>query len=133
MNEASNAIIGGAFQVESRLGFGFLERIYRNALVHVLQEAGVTVKAEVPIKVLWTPGVVLGTYQADLVVEGALIVEIKTVERLHDAHRAQLLNYLKGTGLTLGLLLNFGPRGLEKRRVVNAFVDGPLPYLRESA
>jgi GxxExxY protein len=119
-NRISERIIQGAFQVSNALGSGFLEKVYENALAHRLRKDGMRVDQQKAIKVHYD-GVVVGEYFADLVVEEAVIVELKTVKHIEDIHLAQTLYYLKGTGFRLGLILNFGKPRVEIKRVVNHF------------
>ncbi len=114
--ELSEKVIGCAFKVSNTLGCGFLERVYENALSHELRKAGLSVVQQQKIDVIYD-GVVVGFYEADIIVEGVLVLEIKALRALDDAHKAQLLNYLKGTGLRLGLLINFGTSKVEVKRV----------------
>jgi GxxExxY protein len=117
LNQISEKIIGCAFVVSNTLGAGFLEKVYENALSHELRKAGLTVEQQHSIAIHYD-GVVVGIYTADLLVENALLVELKAVTTLDTVHRAQCINYLKGSGLWLCLLLNFGSPRLEIRRVV---------------
>lgn len=110
-------IIGAAFTVSNALGHGFLELVYKNALAEELTVAGLTVAKEKTFPVLYR-GKQMGLYTADLVIEDAVIIELKATDILVQAHRAQLLNYLKASGLPVGLLLNFGKPKLEIRRVI---------------
>lgn len=114
--DITDAILKSYYAVYNTLGFGFLERVYENALALELEEAGVAVQTQVPIAVSYKDKVV-GEYFADILVDNAVIVELKAAESLVDAHRLQLLNYLKATGYEVGLLLNFG-RKPEFKRVV---------------
>ena len=117
VNEITYIINGAVFEVNKVLGPGFLEKVYENALVEELRRRGLKVENQVPIEVKYK-GVRVGEYFADLLVEGKVIVELKTVEQLERVHSAQLLNYLKATGMKVGLLINFkGPKA-EVRRVV---------------
>ena len=100
------------------LGVGFLEKVYENALAHQLIKDGMRIEQQKSIKVYYDD-VVVGDYFADLVVEGAVIVELKAAKNIEDIHLAQTLNYLKATGLKLGLILNFGKPRVEIKRVVN--------------
>ena len=109
-------VIGAFFDVYNELGHGFAEGVYQRALPIALASRGVGVEREVPLRVLFR-GEPVGDYRADLVVEQRVIVEVKAVEKLVAAHDAQLLNYLRATGLQLGLLLNFGPRATFRRLV----------------
>lgn len=110
-------VIGAAFAVSKALGHGFLETVYKNALRVELVKAGLTVTTEKAFPVSYR-GEPVGTYIADMVVADVLIVELKTVEALGAAHGAQLLNYLKASGLSAGLLLNFGRPRIEVKRIV---------------
>jgi GxxExxY protein len=109
-------VIGCAFSVLNTLGSGFLEKVYENALAQELRDAGLDGRAT-----MWRHyhGVVVGEYSTDLLVEGVLLVELKTVKELGDVHRMQCINYLKATGRPLCLLLNFGKPRLEIIRVVS--------------
>lgn len=116
-SELTERIIGCAFRVSSELGTGFLEKVYENALAHELRKASFTFAQQARLAVRYD-GVVVGDYIADLVVEEQILLEIKSVEKLHNAHVAQALNYLRATGLPLCLLLNFATPKLEIRRVI---------------
>jgi GxxExxY protein len=118
LNGITERIIGCAFTVLNTLGAGFLEKVYENALMHELGKNGLDVVQQHDITVYYD-GVVVGAYTADLLVEDAILVELKAVRALDANHGAQCLNYLKGTGLTLCLLLNFGMPRLEIKRLVN--------------
>ena len=118
LNELSGNVIGCAFTVLNTLGAGFLEKVYENALAHELRKAGFAVAQQRGVTVTYD-GVVVGEYFVDLMIEDMLLVELKTVKALDEAHRAQCVNYLKATGLPLCLLLNFGRPRLEIKRVVN--------------
>jgi len=115
--EITHQIIGAAFEVWKVLGYRFLEKVYENALVVELRRLGLTVEPQVPIDVFYK-GVLVGQYFADLLVEGKVIVEIKAKKAYNPKHEAQLLNYLKATGMTVGPLLNFGERRCEHKRLV---------------
>ena len=117
-DQLSNKIIGCALTVSNALGVGFLEKVYENALAHELRKAGLTVNQQYPITIHYD-GVPVGSYAADLLVEKTVLVELKAVTALDTIHRAQCINYLKGSGLRLCLLLNFGSPRLEIKRVVN--------------
>lgn len=117
LNQITERIIGCAFTVANALGHGFLEKVYENALAHELRKAALAVAQQRGVAVHYD-GVVVGEYTADLLVEDAVIVELKAVKALEDAHLAQCLNYLKATGLELALLVNFGAPRVDVRRVV---------------
>jgi len=118
LNDISQRVIGGAFTVLNVLGAGFLEKVYENALAHELRKAGLAVEQQRGLTITYD-GIVAGEYVADLIVERALLIELKTVTALNEAHHAQCINYLKASGLKLGLLLNFGMKRLEIKRVAN--------------
>lgn len=101
-------VIGSFFDVYNELGYGFLESVYRESLARALRASGLHVGQEVELRVHFR-GAPVGSFRADLIVAHLLVVETKAVERLADAHRAQLRNYLRATDLEIGLLLNFGP------------------------
>src|SRR5690606_17436701 len=113
--QVTEPVIGCAFRVVNTLGYGFLEKVYENALAHELRKAGLNVRAQMPIPV-WYDAVQVGDYCCDLLVEGVLLIELKTGKGIDGAHTSQCLNYLKATGLTICLLINFGPR-LEIKRL----------------
>jgi GxxExxY protein len=117
LNRVSERIIGGAMTVLNTLGSGFLEKVYENALAHELRKAGLAVAQQHGIAVQYD-GVIVGEYAVDLLVEDAVLVELKAVRALDDIHRAQCLNYLKATDLHLCLLVNFGKTRLEVKRIV---------------
>lgn len=109
-------IIGVFYDVYNELGHGFLESIYETAMVIALREKGMTVEQQVEIPV-WFRGQKIGTFFADLLVEGVVIVELKAVRSIDPSHEAQLLHYLRATEIELGLLLNFGVRPEIKRKI----------------
>ena len=117
MDAISNRVIGCALTVANTLGSGFLEKVYENALALELRRAGLAVAQQHGISVVYL-GVTVGEYVVDLLVEGVLLVELKTVRALDHGHRAQCINYLRATGMQLCLLLNFGTPRLEIKRVV---------------
>jgi len=117
LDALSNRIIGCAFAVANALGSGFLEKVYENALAMELRMAGLGVEQQRGITVTYK-GSVVGEYFVDILVEGAILIELKTVRALDRAHRAQCINYLRGTGKHLCLLFNFGTPRLEFQRVV---------------
>lgn len=110
-------IIGAGLDVFHSLGHGFLEGVYKKAMLRHFQISGVKAAEEVAFRIDYL-GASVGTYIADLVVENTVIVELKAVDALVGAHRAQLLNYLKASRLPVGLLLNFGSPRLEIKRVL---------------
>jgi GxxExxY protein len=108
-------IIGCAMKVHRRLGPGFLETVYRRALLHELRIAHLRAEEEDRVSVYYD-GVSVGEFIADIMVEGKLILELKAVESLSRAHEIQTVNYLTATGLELGLLINFGAHRLQFKR-----------------
>ena len=114
--ELTDAIIGAFYHVYNTLGYGFLEKVYENALAHELRKRGLQVAQQVPIKVFYD-GVVVGEYFADLLVNELVMLELKSVETIVPEHEAQMVNYLKSTKVEVGLLLNFGPKPEVKRKV----------------
>ena len=115
--ELTDKIIGGAMEVSNTLGIGFLEKVYENALAIELEELGLDVQQQKSIQVKYKDRMV-GEYVADLIVDGIVVIELKSVDKIAKAHEAQLLNYLKATGLRIGLILNFGTPRLGIRRLV---------------
>ncbi len=111
-------VIGCAFLVGNTLGHGFLEKVYENALALELRKSGLTVETQKAVSVFYC-GVVVGDYVADFIIEDDLIVELKAVSSLQNIHFAQCQNYLKATGIKLGLVINFGSEKVEVRRVSN--------------
>ena len=105
-----------AYELHVYLGVGYLEKVYENGLRHRLEKAGFLVQTQVPIQVKDEDGYLLGDYVADMIVDG-LIIELKAVTTLLDVHVAQLMNYLKATGLEHGLLLNFGSEKFQCKKI----------------
>ena len=116
LSELTEKIIGCAYIVSNSLGCGFLEKVYGNALAHELQQKGLKVVQQKPIKIYYKD-VLVGEYVADLVVEDNVLVELKAVQDLDDIHYAQCLNYLRATALGVCPLLNFGKPELQVRRI----------------
>jgi GxxExxY protein len=117
LNDITYAINGAIFEVNKVLGPGFLEKIYENALVYELKNRGLKAIGQAPITVKYK-GQSVGEYFSDLLVEDSVIVELKTAERIEKIHEAQLLNYLKATGIQVGLLANFRHPKAEIKRFV---------------
>ncbi len=115
--DLSYKIVGLAMQVHNQLGHGFLEKVYENALMVLLRREGIKAKQQAPISVCFE-GEVVGDYYSDILVEDKIILELKVAEKIIDIHRAQILNYLKATGLKLAMLLNFGQERLLYERIV---------------
>ena len=119
INQITYQINGAVFEVNKVLGPGFLEKVYENALKVELKRRGLKAECQVPIEVFYKNNLV-GEYFADILVEGKVIIELKTVKTIDKVHEAQLLNYLKATGLKVGLIVNFKhPKAEIKRMVLN--------------
>lgn len=117
--EESYKIVGAAFKVYNNLGPGFLEAVYQEALEIEFQRQGIPYEREKELNIVYDGILLKQTYRADFVCYGKIIVELKAVSELDDAHRSQVYNYLHATGYRLGLLLNFGCSDeLEKERIV---------------
>ncbi len=115
-SDLTELIIKAYYQVFNRLGYGFLEKVYENALAIELQKTGLTCSQQQPIEVYYD-NLVVGCYIADMIVNDCILLEIKAAESLHEAHEAQLTNYLRATKIEVGLLLNFGKKPEVKRKV----------------
>lgn len=115
-DEITEAVIGAFYEVYNVLGFGFLEKVYEMALACEFARLGLGFSRQVPIEVCYK-GDVVGEYCADFLVEGEVIVEVKAIIGLTGSDEAQLLNYLKATGKSVGLLLNFGKKAEVRRRI----------------
>ena len=120
LNDLSRRVIGAAQRVSSTLGYGFLEKVYENALCLELRKRNLHFQQQMPLQVAYD-GVIVGDYIPDIVVEDSMIVEVKAISSIGLAHRQQCLNYLRAADLRLGLLLNFGRAHLEIGRVVHRF------------
>ena len=120
--DLTERIIKCCFQVSNELGCGFLESVYERALLIALHEEGLNAAAQVPLKVDFR-GNCVGEFFADIVVGSEVLVELKAAKAIAPEHVAQVLNYLKATGLQVGLLVNFGNAKLEYRRFNNHFEE----------
>jgi GxxExxY protein len=110
-------MIGCAMRVHRELGYGFLEKVYENSLMILFEKEPIKAKQQYPVPVYFE-GQIVGEYCADILVEDKILIELKTVEKIANVHYAQVLNYLKATGIQLGLLINFGPQKLEYERII---------------
>ena len=117
--EITDQILKAYYKVYNHLGYGFLEKVYENALGIELQKAGLFCERQKPIKVFYDEKVV-GNYFADLVVNDRVIIELKAAIGICEEHECQLINYLKATEIEVGLLLNFGKKPDFKRKVFSA-------------
>jgi GxxExxY protein len=118
LDNLTEHIIGACYEVGNELGAGFLETVYENALLIALKDKGINAANQVPLEVKFRDKTV-GKYFADVVVENQVIIELKAVKSLASEHIAQILNYLRGTNLPVGLLVNFGNPKIEIRRLEN--------------
>jgi GxxExxY protein len=114
--ELSEKIIKAFYKVYNTLGYGFLEKVYENAMMIELQKMGLKAQRQVPIKVFYDMQLV-GEYYADILVEDSIVLELKAAESLREEHECQLINYLKATELEVGLLFNFGKTPQFKRKI----------------
>lgn len=115
--DLSYKIIGLAMEVHSRLGYGFLEKVYENALMLLLRREGIDARQQHPIKVHFENEIV-GEYVADILVDERIILEINALDYISEVHRAQALNYLRATELRLAIILNFRKKKLQYERLV---------------
>ncbi len=127
-SDITDKIISAFYTVYNTLGYGFLEKVYRNAMTVELRKQGLAVVPEAPIRVYYD-GQVVGEYFADLLVDDAVLVELKAARQLADQHEAQLLNYLKATPYEVGLLLNFGPKPDLKRKAYDNSRKGSMKWM----
>ena len=124
-SELTEKIIGVFYAVYNELGYGFLESTYAEAMVIAFEDAGLKVAREVSVPV-WFRGRKAGQYFADLLVEGTVLLELKTAKQIDSSHEAQLLHYLRATEIEVGLLLNFGARSQFRRLLF----DNPRKQIR---
>jgi len=117
INRITEKIIGCAYKVANELGCGFLEKVYENALGYEIGKIGLKVEQQKQVKVFYDK-IEVGFYETDLIVQDIVLVELKGVKNLDEAHKAQCLNYLKATGLKICLLINFGNPRVEVKRFV---------------
>ena len=115
--ELTEKIIGCAYRVYNRMGFGYLESVYEKCMLIELRKAGFDIESQKPIRVQYD-GEVVGDFIADILVNDTVILELKSVRKLVEAHEVQLVNYLVATGKPVGLLINFGETRVEVKRKV---------------
>jgi GxxExxY protein len=118
--ELTEKIIKIFYKVYNTLGYGFLEKIYENAMMIEFRKALILAESQSPIRVVYE-GELVGEHAADIVVDKKVIIELKAVKSLMQDHHAQLLNYLKATDIEVGLLLNFGPKPEISRKIFDNF------------
>lgn len=127
--ELTNRIIGIYYEIYTDLGYGFLEKVYQNAMFYELQRQGYEAEAQKPIKV-FHKGVIVGEYFADILVENQVLLELKAADKLVLEHEYQLINYLKATKIEVGLLFNFGANPEFKRKIMT---NDKKPLLKSKA
>ena len=120
-------VIGAAMKVHSKLGPGFLESVYQNALIWELRKNGLKAETQRPISVYYDDQIV-GAFTADVLVNSSLIIELKAIQSLAKAHEVQLVNYLVATGIDEGLVLNFGAERLEFKKKFRVPKSEPISF-----
>jgi GxxExxY protein len=120
--ELSRKILQACFEVSNELGIGFLESVYENALLIALRQKGLGAEEQIDLKVRFR-GAIVGDFSVDILVENKILLELKAVSALAKEHQAQIINYLKATGMEVGMLINFGNPRLEYRRFENKFLE----------
>ncbi len=123
-------ILESCFEVSNELGIGFVESVYQNALLISLRQKGLKAEKEVVLKVKFR-NVTVGEFKVDILVEDKVIIELKAVNALVGEHKAQTINYLKASGIEVGLLVNFGNPKIEYRRFDNKFIEQDKMNLRD--
>jgi len=119
--ELSHKILQACFEVSNELGIGFLESVYEEALLIVLRQKGLNAYSQMSLAVKFR-GIVVGEFYVDILVEKKILLELKAASALSKEHQAQIINYLKATGVEVGMLINFGNPKLEYRRFENKFL-----------
>jgi GxxExxY protein len=124
-NELAKVVVDVAYQIHRKLGPGLFESVYQAVLIHELRKRGLRVEGEIAVPVIWEDVRLEVGFKADVIVEGKLILELKSVEAIHPVHKKQLLTYLRLTDCRLGLLINFGTELIKDgiSRVVNGLVE----------
>jgi len=120
-NDITDKVIKAFYYVYNKLGYGFLEKVYENAMVVTLKKYGCNIIQQFPAKVYFE-GEIVGDYYADLIVDNCVIVELRASESIIEAHESQLINYLKATNIEVGLILNFGVKPEFRRKVFSRLV-----------
>lgn len=128
-SEITGTVLKAFFNVYNRLGYGFSERVYENALVIEMVEMGLEVEQQKQL-IVYYKGAIVGEFYADIVVNGKVILELKAAKKLIAEHEAQLLTYLKATEYEVGLLLNFGPEAKFERRAMDNLKKGSLKWTK---
>jgi len=124
--QLTETIIGCAYKIYKKLGYGFLETVCEKSLLIELRKAGLTAEPQVPVNVMYGNECV-GSFFADILVENTIILELKSVSKIVTAHEVQLVNYLTATDIPVGLILNFAEHGVEVKRKVRSLPSTPNP------
>ena len=125
--EITHKIIGAAYNVHNQLGFGYLESVYHSAMLIELAKYDLKVESEKALTVFYDDQIV-GNFNADLFVDDIVVVELKSMQSLSEGHEVQLVNYLNGLRKEIGLLINFGPSGVDvKRKYRDPILEKELP------
>jgi GxxExxY protein len=114
-SDLTDKILRAYYLVYNKLGYGFLESVYHNSMMIELKKLGLKCEKEKKIKVYYD-GILVGNYAADIIVEDKVIIELKAISKINPQHEVQLINYLKATGIKVGLLLNFGKKPEHSRK-----------------
>jgi GxxExxY protein len=124
-NELARVVVDVAYHIHRKFGPGLFESVYQAVFIHELSKRGLSFADEVPVPVVWESVQLDVGFRADVIVEGKLVVELKSVEAIHPVHKKQLLTYLRLTDCRLGLLINFGAELIKDgiSRVVNGLVE----------
>jgi GxxExxY protein len=120
LDKLTRKVIGCAYEVSNGLGAGFLEKVYENALAHEIRKAGLKVEQQHSIRVRYD-GIFVGDFAADLLVEERVLVELKAAKPFEEVHFVQCMNYLRATGLSVCLLINFGTPKIQIKRFVHRY------------
>ena len=126
----SNQVRETAYAIHQYHGTGYLEKVYENALAHRLRKSGLDVKQQQQLVVRDEDGTAIGEYYADLIVENSLVIELKACKTTTEEHSAQLLNYLKGTGMEHGILINFGSYKFFIKKFAKRTQDDPSSKMK---
>ena len=118
--QLTGQILEACFEVSNELGIGFIESVYEKALQVALLQKGISVVRQIPLHVSFR-GVMVGDFTADMIIDGKVLLELKAADALSNQHFAQLLNYLKATGIEVGMAINFGTPKIQFRRFDNRF------------
>ena len=132
LDDITGLIVGTAYRIHGRVGCSLLESLYVSILAYELRKKGLETEREKPVTVCYDGDIIEDAFRADLIVQGRVIVEVKSVERMAPVHKAHLLTYLRLMDLRVGLLLNFAAETMKEgvKRIVNNYNPGASPFLR---